>query len=305
MGAQDLEPFLKAEFEHELKILQAVFPNHLTELKKDSKTGLWIKDETITPSESFKFRGAKYWFSLCAEGDNKPVVISSTGNLGVAFALLANEKKIPVHVFVPLNSNQIKINKMKELGAIIHECGSSLTESLNHGIAFASSNKFRVIKSLDRSLINGNASLIVEALKQEPSISKLFFPVGVGAGFAGQIRGKIWTKSNIDLIAVLHKANASWLASIEAKAPTTVQPNSSLALGLRVATPDLWAFDWLRLNSKFIITIDDKDLIHAKEITNYSPKNPLDLTSLVSIAGALKYKQLSSEDLEDSLAVLC
>lgn len=70
---------------------------------------LYIKDDTVNPSNSFKDRPATVAISKALEFDFKAVGCVSTGNLAAAIAAHAAKAGIPCYVFIP---NDIEINKI-------------------------------------------------------------------------------------------------------------------------------------------------------------------------------------------------
>jgi threonine dehydratase len=81
---------------------------------------VWLKDETVLPTGTFKVRGA--WVALTAAldaGAVAEVVAASTGNHGAAVAWAARELGIPARVFVPEGANPTKTTRIRDLGATL------------------------------------------------------------------------------------------------------------------------------------------------------------------------------------------
>jgi threonine dehydratase len=82
------------------------------------------------PTGSFKVRGALY--ALHAEIERQPVtevVASSTGNHGAAVAYAGKLTNLPVKIFSPRNANQIRQDRIRELGELIVEHGRDISEA--------------------------------------------------------------------------------------------------------------------------------------------------------------------------------
>src|SRR5215467_4092730 len=89
-----------------------------------------LKLESEMPTGSFKVRGALY--ALHAEIERQPVsevVASSTGNHGAAVAYAGKLMNLPVKIFLPRNANQIKQDRIRELGGLIVEQGKDVSEA--------------------------------------------------------------------------------------------------------------------------------------------------------------------------------
>ncbi|HYO79180.1 MAG TPA: pyridoxal-phosphate dependent enzyme, partial [Thermoanaerobaculia bacterium] len=93
-------------------------------LSRDLECELFIKNETVSPVASFKWRGALN--ALLREPNARAAVTSSTGNHGQGVAWAARVTGIPAHVFLPVGANPTKRAKIALLGATIHDVGHDL-----------------------------------------------------------------------------------------------------------------------------------------------------------------------------------
>jgi len=80
---------------------------------------LYVKDDTINPSGSFKDRPATVAVSKALEFGYKAVGCASTGNLAAATAAHAAKAGIPCYVFIPSNTEINKILQASTYGAKI------------------------------------------------------------------------------------------------------------------------------------------------------------------------------------------
>jgi threonine synthase len=62
---------------------------------------LWLKDEGVNPTGSFKARGLSGAISMCREVGIRKVAIPTAGNAGGALAAYAVAANIDSHVFMP------------------------------------------------------------------------------------------------------------------------------------------------------------------------------------------------------------
>jgi threonine synthase len=62
---------------------------------------LWVKDEGVNPTGSFKARGLSCCISMCHELGVKKVAIGSAGNAASACAAYAAAAGIEAHIFMP------------------------------------------------------------------------------------------------------------------------------------------------------------------------------------------------------------
>ena len=91
---------------------------------------LYIKDEGLNPTGSFKARGMSAAISRAAELGASAIAIPSAGNAGGATAAYAARAGLPAHIFMPKDVPRANYIECKVLGAhvelvdgLISDCG--------------------------------------------------------------------------------------------------------------------------------------------------------------------------------------
>jgi len=94
---------------------------------------LWIKDESLNPTGSFKARGLACAVSMAVELGVSRLAIPSAGNAASALAAYAAAASVEAHVFMPQDAPQANILECKAYGAqltlvdgLISDCASIL-----------------------------------------------------------------------------------------------------------------------------------------------------------------------------------
>ena len=114
----------------------------LTPLLPAAKTGarvglpkLWVKDEGINPTGSFKARGLSCAISKCKEFEVTKVAVPSAGNAASAAAAYAAAAGIEAHIYMPKDAPQANFLECKAYGAqvtlvdgLISDCGRLVAE---------------------------------------------------------------------------------------------------------------------------------------------------------------------------------
>ena len=114
----------------------------LTPLIRTSRLGarigaerLWVKDEGLNPTGSFKARGLSCAVSMCVELGIQKVAIPSAGNAASALAAYAAAAGIEAHIFMPRDVPQANFIECKAYGAhvtlvdgLISDCGRIVAE---------------------------------------------------------------------------------------------------------------------------------------------------------------------------------
>jgi len=98
---------------------------------------LWIKDEGLNPTGSFKARGLALAVSRAVELGAKELAIPSAGNAAGAAAAYAAAAGVPLHVFMPKDVPPLFITECRVLGAqvtlvdgLINDCGARVREGV-------------------------------------------------------------------------------------------------------------------------------------------------------------------------------
>ena len=96
---------------------------------------LWVKDEGLNPTASFKARGLSCAVSMCVELGIRKVAIPSAGNAASAMAAYAAAAGIEAHIFMPRDVPQANYLECMAYGAhvtlvdgLIGDCGRMVAE---------------------------------------------------------------------------------------------------------------------------------------------------------------------------------
>ena len=94
---------------------------------------LWIKDESLNPTQSFKARGMSVAVSMAKYLGAKKLAVPSAGNAGGALAAYAARAGLEAHIFMPRDTPRANIVECRELGAhvtlidgLITDCGAEI-----------------------------------------------------------------------------------------------------------------------------------------------------------------------------------
>ncbi len=150
--------------------------------------GLYIKDEGLNPTGSFKARGLAAAVSRAFELGVKAVSIPTAGNAGCAMSAYAALAGLEAHVFMPADVPRPFINECRVLGAqvtlidgLITDCGRAAREGVEkHG-------RFDVSTLKEPYRIEGKKTMGYELAEQMnwtlPDV--VIYPTGGGTGLVG------------------------------------------------------------------------------------------------------------------------
>ena len=159
---------------------------------------LWIKDESLNPTQSFKARGMAVAVSMAKDLGAAKLAAPSAGNAGGALAAYAARAGIEAHIFMPRDTPRANIIECRELGAhvtlidgLITDCGAEIARrKADQGWFDMSTLKepylIEVKKTLGYELAEQLEKLIpvagpiVRTKTNSPHVVALIGPTGVG-----------------------------------------------------------------------------------------------------------------------------
>src|SRR5947208_19646 len=96
---------------------------------------LWIKDESLNPTQSFKARGMSVAVSMAKHLGVEKLAVPSAGNAGGALAAYAAHAGLEAHIFMPRDTPRANIVECREVGAhvtlvdgLITDCGAEIAK---------------------------------------------------------------------------------------------------------------------------------------------------------------------------------
>lgn len=149
---------------------------------------LWVKDEGMNPTGSFKARGMSCAISMCVELGVKRVAVPSAGNAASATAAYAAAAGLEAHIFMPRDVPQANYIECKAMGAhvtlvdgLISDCGRIVSERK------AAEGWFDVSTLKEPYRIEGKKTMGYELAEQFrwELPDAVFYPTGGGVGMIG------------------------------------------------------------------------------------------------------------------------
>lgn len=159
-----------------------------------SETGcdLALKYENHQFTASFKERGALNKLLLLTDEQRKHgVVAASAGNHAQALARHGQLLGIPVHVVMPKFTPNTKVENTKVFGAKVTIQGENVDGSMNLARDLAKEYSYTLVHPFDDiNVIEGQGTLGLELLEQDPTIETIVVPIG-GGGLASGIASAV------------------------------------------------------------------------------------------------------------------
>jgi threonine dehydratase len=225
-------------------------------LSRELGCDLWIKNETVSPIASFKWRGA---LNDVLREPATSVVTSSTGNHGQGVAWAARVAGIAAHVFLPHGANPVKRAKIELLGATIHDVGNDLDEAKDVAMRFARDEASRFIDDGDsEGVIEGAGTIGLEIGDELSHAGVVYVPMGSGSLASGIGMAMPGTR----VVAVQAKGSPAMVESFHARRAIE-RPIDTIADGLVCRVPARLALDTLIRHVADAVTVTDEELLAA------------------------------------------
>jgi threonine synthase len=249
--------------------------------KFDDNIDLWIKDESLNPTQSFKARGMSVAVSMAKYLDATKLAVPSAGNAGGALAAYSARARLEAHIFMPRDTPRANIIECRELGAhvtlidgLITDCAAEIARRKTEEGWFDMS----TLKEPYR--IEGKKTLGYELAEQcqwqLPDV--ILYPTGGGTGLIGMWKAfdemeKLgWIENKRPrMFAVQATGCAPIVRAFEAGAKAAAEfPDAhTIASGLRVpkAIGDFLMLNILRQSNGGAVAVDDDEIIRvAREV---------------------------------------
>ena len=149
---------------------------------------LWVKDEGVNPTASFKARGLAAAVTRARARGVPGCVVPTAGNAGAALAAYAAAAGIPVRVYAPQTTPRPILDIIRSVGAELITVDGHIGDAGRLSVAFAAeSGYFNVATLREPYRAEGNKTLLLELAEQLdwrlPDV--VVYPTGGGEGVIG------------------------------------------------------------------------------------------------------------------------
>ena len=238
---------------------------------------LWIKDEGINPTGSFKARGLSCAISMCVELGIRKVAIPSAGNAASAMAAYAAAAGLESHIFMPRDVPQSNYIECKAFGAnvtlvdgLISDCGKIVATRKD------AEGWFDVSTLKEPYRIEGKKTMGYEVAEQFDwqLPDALFYPAGGGVGMIGmwkafdEMEAMGWIGPQRPKMIAVQSAGCQPVVRAYERGEQRSQfyeNAQTVASGLRVPKPlgDFLILEAVRKSGGTAIAVTDEEMLDA------------------------------------------
>jgi len=212
---------------------------------------LWVKDEGLNPTASFKARGMSAAVTRAAALGVPGLVVPTAGNAGAALAAYAAAAGLPLRVYAPRSTPPPILATIQALGADLQLVDGHIGDAGKQSRAFAAEHGYFDMSTLREPYrIEGKKTMGIELAEQLGWTlpTHVIYPTGGGTGLIGmwkvfaEMRDGGWLARDVEfprMVVAQADGCAPMVRAFEAKADRAVpwENPETHASGLRVPGP--------------------------------------------------------------------
>ena len=279
---------------------------HSSRLSDEVEATVWLKNEGLNPTGSFKDRGMTVAISKALEEGSVAVVCASTGNTAASAAAYAARAGLRCGVVVP--RGKVALGKMAQAlvhGARIVEVDGNFDAALRLTQRLADDHPITLVNSVNPYRIEGQktgAFEVVEALDRAPDIHVM--PVGNAGNITAYWRGyrELVESGSVPSTPRMHGFQAAGAAPLVLGRP--IEDPETVATAIRIGNPASWdgAIDAATGSGGAIEAVTDDEIIAAYHSLAHEGLF-VELASAASVAGLRKLHEAGR--IESGSTVVC
>ncbi len=220
-----------------------------------------LKLELLQHTGSFKPRGA-FSRMLSAEVDDSGVLAASGGNFGLGVAYAAHELGHHAEIFIPETSPQVKVDRIRALGAEVHVIPGYYADAYAACEERAFDTGAILMHAYDQeAVVAGQGTIGPELQMQVPDIETVLVAVG-GAGLIGGIAA--WFAGEARVVGVEPEACPTLHAALDAGEPVDVEVGGLAADALGAMRAGRIGYEIARRFVDHVALVSDEAIAEAQ-----------------------------------------
>ena len=267
---------------------------------------VWIKQDHLFPTGSYKDRGASVLMSKVQELGISRVVEDSSGNAGCAIAAYSARGGIQSEIYVPQNSSPGKLAQIEAYGAVLKKIPGSREETAR-AVWAAAQKDYYASHSWNPFFFHGTKTFAFEVWEQLgwKTPDTVILPVGNGTlllgasiGFGELLEaGMIRETPRIIGVQSVHCAPLAKAFREDLKEIPKIQPQDTLAEGIAIAEPvrGKQIIEAVKKSGGLFISVHDGEVKNALRLVSRKGFY-IEPTAAATVAGVLQYLRNSDPE---------
>lgn len=234
-------------------------------LSQISGTKVYVKQENLQNTGSFKLRGAfNKIASLTEEERAKGVIAASAGNHAQGVAYSAKHFGIKGVIVMPEATPLLKVMGVKELGAEAILKGNNYDEAYSYALEYSKKHALQFIHPFaDDAVIAGQGTVALEMIEDQSHLTTIVVPIGGGGLIAGIAAAYKQMLPNVRIIGVVAEGAAGMYHSFYKKEIQTTTSVRTIADGIAVRDVNPINFSYILESVDEIVKVDDEEIANA------------------------------------------
>lgn len=262
-----------------------------------------IKVETVNPIRSFKGRGTDFFVRELAPVPER-LVCASAGNFGQGMAYAARRRGIACDVFASVNANPYKVERMRALGADVHQAGHDFDEAKEHARRYAEEIGAPFVEDgREAAIAEGAGTISVELCRWQEPLDTIVVPLGNGALLGGMGR---WIKAispATHLVGVCAETAPAMERSWRTGRVVETETADTIADGIATRVPVPESLEYLRGVVDDIVLVSEGRLRQAVRLLLETTGLVVEPAGAAGVAALLQHDALGAAGL--TATVLC
>lgn len=252
---------------------------------------VFIKHENHNPTGTFKIRGGIHLMHHLKQNGVRGVITYSTGNHGTSVAASARMFGLQAVVVVPIGSNPLKIQAIKDSGSELIEYGQDFEMAGKKVAQLVEERGLYFVHPANEShLINGVGTEFLEIAETLPDLDVMIVPVGAGSEVAAAITVLKQIRPQIEIIAV--QAEASQAAYLSWKAGKIVTaPNKTFAGGVATGIAYETPFGLYKNGLNDFVLLNEEELYQGIALAAHHTRNLTEGAGSACLRAAFKIRK--------------
>ena len=256
------------------------------------KTNVYLKEENLQTTGSFKIRGAyNKIYHLTKQERKHGVVCASAGNHAQGVAYASTLMGLKSTVYMPIYTSPTKIIATKSYGATVVLDGITYDDAYNAAKKYTEENKMTFVHAFnDDFVIAGQGTIGIEIFNALPQVDAVLVPIGGGGLISGIALALKTLKPNVKIIGVEAEGAQSMKLSLEQNKIIPLKSIMTIADGIAVKTPKELTFSLAQLYVDKVVTVNDEEIANALYLLLQRAKLVVEPAGAVALAALLSKK---------------
>jgi threonine dehydratase len=279
----------------------------LPEISNRFGTNVYLKREDQQSVFSFKIRGAFAKLqSLTPEQRTRGVICASAGNHAQGVAVAACHLGISAVIVMPIITPEIKVQAVIDRGGEVILHGENFDQACEHAYQLAHQQGREFVHPYDdETVIQGQATIGLELIKQIPQAEIVYVPIGGGGMAAGIAIAVKAINPECKIIGVEADESASMHAAFKAGKPVELENVGRFAEGVAVKQVGDLTYKLCHAFLDELVCVSNDEICAATQDIYENARVIAEPAGAIALAGIKKHLPTIKNTPRNIVGILC